>query len=673
MKSTSYLVLQTLLDNDVARNCKFSLHTFEGEEGICKDFSYQLHVSSLERLSADDINRLMGQTVTVKVAYKNRKNQVDFRYINGVVFELIEKGMNKAPLMPKIWQYVFQIGPWLKKLDFVTDCRIFQKDGKTSLDIITDLLIELGFRDFRNETRGALPFRNYTVLYNETISNFIRRLLQREGLIWRYEHTEKRHELVFYDNHDKIPEVPLHSEELADAVQSFNKLENHCPVKNSKMASYNWQNTPAINVSQLTGSKKGVLNYFDYAIDFKDRDEGEHKNRRFCTALKRDLRQYIGQSTIRSFSAGQQFTLFSPTVPDLTEKKYLLRDVKIKADATRYSNHFIAMPVKQEFLLMEDENVVKPKISGLQTAVVVGHDNDGKVKTDRLGRVKVRFHWDHHSPNDSNHTSAFIRVAMPGAGFRKGFLFVPRVGEEVLVKFIDGDPEKPMIIGSLYSRINPPPFKPNKQPFKSMIRNSSGNDSNQVMFDDKPEAENLELVAKKDMLIDVTNNLDINVVNNINITAKSIFIVDREKVRINAGNNIANTSMATIINMTAQNTTNTAVNNRMSLALGTVYRQAGGAVYSDAGVFLANTSAMGIRQTSERLVSNVSKALVTNTGAVIINNADETLETKSGLAILNNASENTFNKTDKKQNKIDLISSTESGGTLVKGKTTIGP
>ncbi|MBU3914563.1 hypothetical protein KKA14_03430, partial [bacterium] len=221
----------TSLDSSVKRTNKFDIQYLGGEEGIREDFSYRLKISTLERLSDKEIHELIGGSLTVKIGFKDQKGVSRYRFINGIVYQLTELGMSRAPLTPEIWRYEVQLSSWMKKLEYVRDCRIFQKNGNTSMSIISDLLRELGFHDFKNEAGGDFPRRDYEVIYNETVSNFVRRLLQEDGVIWRFEHSENKHLLIFSLDSTALPEIEATSFGQLDAVKSFCEYTRHLPIK----------------------------------------------------------------------------------------------------------------------------------------------------------------------------------------------------------------------------------------------------------------------------------------------------------------------------------------------------------------------------------------------------------------------------------------------------------
>lgn len=669
----NYLSLNTSLDASVKRHFKFNVISLRGSEGMCEDFFYKIRLCSQERLSDKDVQQLMGSSATLSIAFSDFKLNKNQKYINGIVFRLTEIGLSKTPLMTDIWQYEIELSSWFKKLDQMKECRIFQKGNNDSVSIAGELLREYGFHDFRFEVKNKLPAKSFSVLYNETVANYIKRILLEDGVFWRFEHSENKHVLAFHDDSRALPEIPIENIANLDAVKSFQKRAQHVPTADITRASYHWGNQAVKKAKQKIDVEKGILNHYEYIPNFISKADGETIVSRLSTKIAGEKETYIGESTIRNFTAGYRFDLFAPVLKEIDGNSFLLQHVRTEATQKSFKNIFTAIPGRQPYYPDEFADIETPRIYGPQTAMVVGEGGNGHVRTQEHGCVKVRFHWDHLAPKDDQHTSAFIRIGMPGAGERRGMIFVPRVGEEVVVNFEDGNPDKPLIIGSVYSRHNPPPLQPAGNPFSSTIRNSSDRDSNQLAFYDSPSQENLEIVAKKDMNIDVSNDCNIDAVNNINIKARSVFIVTKDTINVVAGNNIENMSLATIINLGLAAIMNTACANILDLALGIVYNKSGGLYSQLAGGIIANTSALGIVQASDNLIESTSQALLLNTASSVINSGSENVKTKAGLAILNSASEKINNESDKKTNKISLVSMSEAKNADVKGNTTIGP
>ncbi|MCG8335235.1 MAG: type VI secretion system tip protein VgrG [Proteobacteria bacterium] len=654
------------------RERKFSIHSLVGEEGLCEDFSYKIRLSSLERLKDKEIGQLIGNSLSIAIAYTDKKYTQKNRYINGLVYGLDELGMSRSPLLPDVWEYEVEIGSWFRQLEFIKDCRIFQKNGNSSLQLITDLLREYELFDFRSEISGNLPRKDYVVLYNESISDFIKRLLRDDSIVWKFEHYEGKHVLVFSDDTTTFPVIPGHDIAVTDSVQSFFRKDTFVPVSEITEAAFEWENTPVKKVLKSIDSQKGQLKNYLYTGLYQQRVEGESKVDRHGMAIEGKQKRYDGESTIRAMASGCIFKLDAPTVPEHGES-FLVKSLRIEATDQRYFNSFTVVPARIPYYPARLSDRARTKIAGPQTAVVVGEGNSGSVQTDRLGRVKVRFHWDHHSPKGSSNTSAYLRVAMPSAGAERGFLFNPRIGEEVVVDFEDGNPDKPYIIGSVYSKNNPPPFAPNSKPFNSIIKNSHHSDANQIIFADKLDSEELEIIAKKNMDIDVNNNMKIDVKKDMSVRSNAQYIIAKEGVDIKAGNSINNQSLVTILSLAALANINTAGGNILNLAAGLVKQAAGGILSNLAGVLMANTSLLGITQSAQGNVKNESSLLMLNTASEVINAGDNTVDNKASLAILNYADTEIVNKGKSKEDKISLMSNSEAGKFVVTGNTNVGP
>ncbi len=688
----SYLNIQTPLDSTVRRERKFDLYKMKGEEGICLDFTYRLYVSSQERLSDKETNRLIGNLLTVRIDFSDEKGAPGSRYINGLVYQVMELGMSRAPLEPQIWRYELEISSWLRQLDYVKDCRIFQKNGNTSISIVSDLLFELGYVFFRNKVGSNLPRRDYSVLYNETIGNYLRRILHEDGIIWYFEHMEKKHVLVFTDDSTTLPDISGHSSsKLHDSVKSFHHETTFFPVNTCLLTSYVWDKPPALNVSKSTGHNKATLSHFQYPGQFADRNEGEKKANQLKFALNSKVRCFYGNSTMRSLAAGCRFELFAPTLTDLHQKSYLTIRLKVHATRESYENRFTAVPGKQHYFPLEVEGVQKPVIMGSQTAVVVGEGEKGDVKLDRFGRVKVNFHWNHHTEKKSSQTSAFIRVAQPAAGGQRGFLFTPRIGEEVIVSFENGDPDKPLITGSVYSQDHPTPnidrsasmaeavlndlssnnitrnSTPVAQPHTGIIKSDGDGDANRIVFKDETGLENLEINAKKDMKIEVGHDLNIDVEEDIFIYVNNESVDIKNNIKTKAGGNIINSTLGPM--------SHTAGSDILNMALGGVFSVAGGLISDKAGKTLTNTAMMSVDtsangaicQIAGKLLANNSSNGIINSGKIVSHKGDTAVINISLADIINNAVNNINHKTTLQKSTIDESSTTETGNYKIKG------
>ncbi len=638
----SYLTLNTPLDQSVKRGYKFNLLQLKGEEALCGDFSYELEVATPERLTEDEIESLVGHPITVQLGY-NLNDKPAFRYINGVVFNLRELGMSRAPLLPDVWQYRLEIGSWFKQLSYAKECRIFQKSYHTNLSIVTELLTELGMMDVRNDTKRTLPKRDYVTIYNESYYEFIIRLLQEDGIIWRFEHTAKRHTLVFSDDSSSLPEIDTASWIGADRMTGFSRRSRYNPLDGCQATDLEYDNPPEKLVGKPGQSR---FRHFEYPGNFSAREDGEEKIRRLKSVYRSDELAYHGTSGIRVLEAGKSFRMVSPLLPEVDDQSFIIQTLCIEATPVAYENRFVAWPAKEPFYYSPENRISKPSIIGNQTAVVTGAKTASGVHTDSQGRVMVRFHWDRHSPAGSG--SAFIRNVMPAAGARRGFIFNPVVGDEVVVAFENGDPDRPLIIGKVYSANQRTPVKPENRPEQSTIHPRNGKNANSILFDDKPGAENLEINAKKDMAVKVGADLTINVDEDITIMADNLDIrADGSVLTGNiitlcggditsiAGDSISNTTGLMVANIVGGLALNKAGANGINAALGTVNSSSGAQTISAAPIIF-NTTAGSIDTKGKGGVKNIGLIVANTAMELIENSAGNQVGQKADLAILTN-------------------------------------
>ncbi|MCG8335234.1 MAG: type VI secretion system tip protein VgrG [Proteobacteria bacterium] len=665
MQKASYLTLSSTLDKTVKRSHKFNVQSVKGTEKLCDDFSFMIKVNTLEKITQKELQELIGDSVTVQFAFKDRKFQEGCRYLNGVVYQVKELGMSKAPHLPDIWRYEIEIGSWMRSLGLVSDCRIFQKSGNNGVKIVTELLKELGFTDIQNKTSGKFARKDYAVIYNEPLLNFIKRLLFDDGVTWFFDHTEKRHTLVLVDDTSKFTDLPVRLWGDGDHIKRFFRETSHTPVSSWQVSAYDWENPPVKCIQKRVGEKKAELNHFHFPGEFIQRNEGEILADRNKTAIKSHKTCYRGESNSRILAAGCVFQLHADTLPELHQQPFLIKSLHIEATSEQYKNSFEVYRAKEPYF-SDQTDFQRPEIYGSQTATVVGEAGTGKINTDKMGRVKVRFHWDHHNPSSSSSTSAFIRVAGPCAGAQRGFVFTPRIGEEVTVSYENGNPDKPLITGSVYSNDRKPPKAASSKPYKSYIKTGSESDANYITFNDTPGSENFEINAKKDFNIVVGRDLDIEVEDDITLQVKKVNIIIRKDIKVQAG--------GSIINLTLKNANNTAGSNINNMALGGIINVAGGVVTNLAGCTLTNTAIFSVENTSAAAINGKAATLFANTALNAVGSSGPKVENDAGLAmtniskggILNDAkgvkTETLFQKVKVKENSI-----TETGKFNIKG------
>lgn len=652
---SNYLTLQTNLDSKVNRPHKFALVSLKGEEGLCRDFKYTLELVSPERLTEKEFNQLLGDSVTVALGFTKSNLDKGQRFINGIVYHLKELGRSKQFLQKAVWHYQLVIGSWLTQLKQIKDCRIFQKTGNTAVSLITDLLIELDLRDYRNDLIKTYPRRDLITQYDESTYHLITRLLQNEGILWRFEFKADRHTLIFFDDTSRLPEIDASQWGAGEGVYEFCQQSYHQPVAVCQLTDFDYENPPAKSVSYPANKVNNPLRHFEYPGGFTNRNTGEQKANRLHQTLQNESEQFRGSSSLRLLAAGDRFRLQAPRLKNLHDRIFLVTELRIEATRETYLNRFTATDAKVDYCYPRSALVGKPK-AGTQTAVVVGAgESQSQIQTDEEGRIKVRFHWDHHAPQDSVHASAFLRVAYPAAGQRRGMVFIPKIGEEVVVSFEEGDPDKPLIIGSVYSSNENAPLVPHTVPFQSVIRGQPGKDSNQILFDDKAGSETFQFNAKRELALKVGNNLEIEIVDALTLTADALLLETNGNVLTGnvmaliggnmvsvASKAIANTTGLLVTGLAGALQNNLAGGAYANAALGMVDNGSGGEM-SFKGASIFNSTLGDVETTGEGGVK--SKAmLVANTAKDVIENASGgDIKQKAALAILTR-SENVNNK-----------------------------
>ena len=631
------------------------------------DFEHVLDLVSRERLTEKQFDQMLGSGVTLSIGFSKKDLKRGQRFINGIVYHLKEIGMSKVPLIKGIWHYQMTIGSWFTQLKQVKDCRIFQKNGNTSLSIITDLLIELELRDFKTEIRSNYPRRDYITQYDESTADFIIRLLQNEGILWRFEHQDNRHILVFFDDIYRLPEIHSMNWGEHEGIQEFCYQSVHIPVESCQLTDFDYQNPPARTVNQPSDLANKRFRRFEYPGNFASRGEGEEKVARLKKSILNEAKQYQGTSTIRLLSAGKRFLLNAPLLKDFHDQKYLVTDLYTEATTESFTNRFTVINAKADYVYPISLQVKKPQVEGSQTAFVVGSkDSPSKTQTDHEGRIKVRFHWDHHSPKESNNTSAFIRNAVPAAGSQRGFVFNPKIGDEVVLSFIDCDIDRPVIIGRVYSSNQRPPVFLEENPYQSAIQAHEDMGANRVVFDDKEGSEWLEFRAKKDMNIKVGTDLYIDVedeltlmADNLEVTAKgsiltgNVVTLSGGDINSTAGTDISNTTGLVVADVVGGLENNKADANIIHLAIGMVKSESGGLTISTSPMIF-NTTAGDVDVNGGNGVKNIGM-IVANTAMDLINNSSaKKVNQNATLAIVTNA-KNETNDFDKEQTSQALM------------------
>lgn len=480
-----------------------------GSEGISELFEFQLDlVSDKQRDIKPD--QLIGKPVTLAM----QMDAGSFRYVNGIVARfgrtgnLVDFASYSMEVVPKLW--------FLTK---TTDCRVFQ--NKSVPDIIKIILGEYQISDVSYELEDVHPTHDFVMQYRESDYNFISRLCEEEGIFFFFEHSDGSHRLKFGDANSSLESsIALHPnmryvhtdglQREEDNLESFT-LDQEVASGRSTFQDYNFEKPLQDLTVQKKGKDKRSLETFDYPGEYQNLQDGEK-----IALWRQQLRdgerdQAQGSSANRSFTPGFSFQLDGKADHPTFSGKYILTRVTHQAsqegdfgageggDEFTYRNAFEATPAENPY--RPPMVTPEPRVFGAQTAMVVGPEGE-EIFTDEYGRVLVQFFWDREGEYDAGRDPVWLRVRQDVAGNRWGSMFIPRVGQEVLVDFLEGDPDRPIVTGCLYNGVQKPAYDLPQHKTRSYIKtcsSSGGSGFNELRFEDKKGKEQVFIHAERMM------------------------------------------------------------------------------------------------------------------------------------------------------------------------------
>jgi len=508
------------LDVKMPGGTSFLLSAFKGTERLSSLFEYNLMMFAESRTV--DFSTLMGQSATVTISVGSEK-----RSYNGIIGWFDQEGTPFNPLKSST-TYRAILYPKLWLLTMSGQCRIFQ--NKSTIDIIKSVLDEAQISYLNQVTTCGQDPLDFCVQYDETDFNFISRLMEREGIFYFFQQTQDDHKLVLADSPDAHQPCPnaatasFHDSSLYDEmmlkVGSCFITQRLVPQSNT-LNSYNYLTPQTPLKSVVTGSSDaggGSITRYRQIYDQKSRGDALAKVQLQSEELPQKMVQ--GVSTVPFFLAGYKFTLQEHPRDDANIDYVLyevIHEAYLEPEGKKehiYKNSYRAFPATIPF--KSPQLTPKPRIYSTQTAKVTGKEGE-EIYTEEYGRIKVKFHWDPSDKEDDT-TSCWIRVATLWAGQTWGSVFTPRVGQEVVVSFIDGNPDYPLVVGSVYNGDNKPPYLPD-EPTKSTIKSQTSKKPeegtagyNEFRFEDKKDSEEIYIHAQKDFKIDIQNDQTITLV-----------------------------------------------------------------------------------------------------------------------------------------------------------------
>jgi len=491
-------------------------HRMRANEEMSRLGEYEIDL--LSKKSDIDLDQILAKNVTVKLELPDQKT----RYFNGFVTRFLQVGMHG-----KYHLYHATVRPWLWFLTRRINCRIFQEMSVP--DIVKKIFEPYPMADFKFDLSETYVKRTYCVQYRETDFNFISRLMEDEGIYYFFKHVDGRHTLNAVDSGSSHSPFPGYAELPYIALGRSTRLEKEFVddwnLKREVQPGH-WTlddfdfERPSVDLTVDTKKKRNhehaTFEVYDYPGEYFKNDLGDHYVRTRMDEWQYQFELVSGGANARGITVGSLFKLTGHPRKDqnvdhlVLSSEYELEYHQYEAlDATETKCHcrFTGLDTKQQF--RPQRTSYKTFVQGPQTAIVVGPSGD-EIYTDKYGRVKVQFHWDREGKEDEN-SSCWIRVAHPWAGKNWGMVAIPRMGQEVVVDFLEGDPDRPLITGRVYNAEQMPPWDlpANKTQTGVLTRSSKGGtgaNANAIRFEDKKGEEQLWIHAEKNQDIEVEND-----------------------------------------------------------------------------------------------------------------------------------------------------------------------
>ncbi|MCA7996147.1 type VI secretion system tip protein VgrG [Burkholderia cepacia] len=498
---------------------------FECSEGLSQNFEIRIHLASQN--PNIELKRLIGQAATITLQLNDALASSDERYFHGYVTSFSHLDNDGGFTL-----YHATIQPWLWMLSRRRDVRIFQEVNTET--ILANVFKEYGqVASFEFRLSKPTKHRSYCTQYRESDLEFVQRLMQEDGLYFFFEHAKDGHTLIISDH--SVSAKPIDGrysrlqyskgEALDDmAVVTSFQASRQLESGSVGLKTFDYKVPHARRfVSGGTGTNQGEVpayEIYDYLGEygFPDGDRGEELVRFRTEALAAHSKIFIGATTSRRLTPCRYFELFDHYDYDSAkpeDRQFLVVTVthrgtnNYQAGDGAATYHCSFTCIRKKIPYRPAFTIERPSIIGPQTAIVVGPDGE-EIYTDSLGRVKVQFHWDRIGKRNQG-SSCWVRVGQPWAGRGFGMVQVPRIGDEVVVIFLDGDPDRPLIISSVYNSANMPPWALPANATQSGIlsRSTKGGNAhtaNAIRIEDKRGAEEIWIHAEKDQRIEVEHD-----------------------------------------------------------------------------------------------------------------------------------------------------------------------
>ncbi|MBY8202452.1 type VI secretion system tip protein VgrG [Vibrio fluvialis] len=486
---------------------------FDGQETLsseringqpCHGFRYQLELAS--RLA-----NLTPEMVVDKVAELTLyRDDMLVQRVNGIVRRFTQGDTGHHHTF-----YSLTLVPALERLSLRHNSRIFQLN--TVPEILSILLQEMGINDYAFALTRDCAQREFCVQYRETDLDFLHRLAAEEGLVYSFIHEEGKHTLIFSDASESLPKLgePIPYNTLAGGMIespyiSALSVHTQSEVSQTALQDYSFKKPAYSFAQQAVGTEMAYqqpdYEHFDAPGRYKDDVSGKAFSQIRLDYLRRNARTATGKSNQPLLRPGVKFDL-QEHLDDTLNRDWLVVSVTCQGTqpqaleeaggngATTYANQFSLIPAHRTWRATPQ---AKPQVDGPMIATVVGPEGE-EIFCDEHGRVKLHFPWDRYS-NGDEHSSCWVRVSQGWAGSQYGLIAIPRIGHEVIVSFLNGDPDQPIVTGRTYHATNTAPYALPDNKTKTVLRTEThqGQGYNELSFEDQAGSEQIYLHAQKD-------------------------------------------------------------------------------------------------------------------------------------------------------------------------------
>jgi type VI secretion system secreted protein VgrG len=493
---------------------ELAVTAFSGREELSRAFAFTVELAAVQE-SGPQPREMLGQKGLL--CLHDEVNGAS-RFVHGLIGRVEALGERQGRM-----RYRVLLVPEFWKLRHTRRSRIFQ--GKTVPEIVQAVLDEAGIAH-GGSLHGSYAPREFCVQYRESDFDFVSRLLESEGIFYFFEHTEDSHTLMLGDGPDAHgpivgePSIPFRGPTGAEpGEEHVLTIERAARIRPGAVALRDFDFVrPSLDLTakEKAANADQVLEVYDSPGKYVEPGVGKDTAKVRLEELRHDTERCEGECSSVRLLPGFHFTLKEH--PDATfEGDYLLVSVEHSGGHDIYQSRFHAIPAAVPF--RPPRLTATPTIAGAQTAIVVGPSGE-EIHTDEHGRIKVKFHWDRGASGDDK-SSCWIRVSQAWAGAGWGALFLPRIGQEVVIRFLEGDPDRPLVVGSVYNGENPTPLPLPDEKTKSTLRSNSslgGNGYNELQFEDAAGAELIHLHGQKDWRIEVENDKTQSVGHNESLT-----------------------------------------------------------------------------------------------------------------------------------------------------------